>query len=312
MEMIAVDRGRSRLVLKAVEVLALMLTASLFVLKAVVCLVTWWGNPSLLLIDVSLPEALEDEAYKLTIALPNWVHLMWPFLFFWEAVLIIFAWSFLCRKREHRTIFVGVYPAYWFACLLNIAWAVSWGKGFPELGLAFGALLSLTVILCAGMASVNLYFISNDLKYSIRGTLWMTRLLVINIFAAYAAWTVVLTLFNLGSVLQHNTTLHPDTTSTVILSLLGSLTVSYFLLEATILDWFLRSVFVVYLVVVWALAGVLVDSWTGGGHRNQLLSLILACVSGALFVARVVLIALFKFVRPLGEYEKEEEEKVPF
>ena len=91
MEMIAVDRGRSRLVLKAVEVLALMLTASLFVLKAVVCLVTWWGNPSLLLIDVSLPEALEDEAYKLTIALPNWVHLMWPFLFFWEAVLIIFA-----------------------------------------------------------------------------------------------------------------------------------------------------------------------------------------------------------------------------
>ena len=140
----------------------------------------------------------------------------------------------------------------------------------------------------------------------------MTRLLVINIFAAYAAWTVVLALFNLGSVLQHNTTLHPDTTSTVVLSLLGSLTVSYFLLEVTILDWFLRSVFVVYLVVVWALAGVLVDSWTGGGHRNQLLSLILACVSGALFVARVVLIALFKFVRPLGEYEKEEEEKVPF
>ena len=312
MESIAVQHRRCSLLLRAFEVIALMLTAALFVLKVAICLVTWWGNPSLLLIDLSLPEALDREPYKLTIAPPQWIHLLWPVLFFWEAVWILFAWSFLCRKRKHRTIFVGVHPAYWFACLVNIAWAVSWGKDFPVLGLAFGALLSLTLILCVGMVSVKIYFISGDLKYSINGTLWATRILVLNVFAAYAAWAAVLTLFNLGSVLQHSAQLHPDTTSTVVLSLLGSLTVAYFLLESTILDWFLRSVFIVYLVVGWSLAGVVVDNWAGSGHRNELLSLVLACVCGALFVIRILLIAVFKYMRPLGEYESEEDEKLPF
>ena len=306
---------KSVIVKKAFEIIALLLTVALFFLKAAICLVIWWGNPSLLRIDVTLPDALQNVLYKLTIAPAEWVHAMWPFLFLWEITWIIFAWSFVCRKVKHRTLFVGVYPAYWLICLLNIAWAVSWGKLFPELGLAFGALQSLTLIFCLGMLSVNLYFIASDLKYKgFKTSLWITRILVLNIFAAYATWSVVQTLFNLGSVLQHNAQLHPDTTSTVILSLLGSITVTYFLLECTILDWFLRSVFIVYLVVVWSLIGVMVENWNlgGGGDRNELFSLVLACVCGALFLIRVVLIAVFSVARPLAEYEKEGEEKLPF
>ena len=305
------QKRKSAVVIKALEVIGLLLTVALFVLKVVICLVIWWGNPSLLLIDVHLPEALQNDSYKLTIAPNNWVHALWPFLFLWEAVWIIFSWSFVCRSAKHHTIFFGVYPAYWFVCLLTIAWAASWGRLFPELGLAFGGLQSISLILCIGMASAYIYFISEELKYSIEPTLWITRILVLNIFAACATWSVVLTLFNVGSVLQYNAQLHPDTTSTVVLSLLGSITITYFLLECTILDCFLRSVFVVYPVVVWSLAAVLVDKWKGGGHRNELFSLILACVCGALSVLRVVLILVFWCVRPLGEYENEEEEKVP-
>ena len=311
MEAIARSYRKSAIVLKAIEIIALLLTVAVFVLKVVICLVVWWGNPSLFLIDVPLPEALRNDSYKLTIAPANWIHALWPFLFLWEAVWIVFSWTFVCRPAKHHTIFPGVFPAYWFACLLTIAWAASWGKLFPELGLAFGALQSLTLFLCVGMISVYLYVITEDLKYAIRPMLRITRVLVVNIFAAYTTWSVVLTLFNLGSVLQHNAHLHPDTTSTVILSLLGSVTITYFLLECTILDWFLRSVFVVYPVVVWSLAGVLVDNWKGGGHRNELFNLVLACVCGALFIVRIVLLLVFWRVRPLGEYEKEEEDKLP-
>lgn len=297
--------------MKAVEFIGLLLTVALFILKVALCLVIWWGNPSLLLTDVRLPEALQNDSYKLTIAPNNWVHALWPFLFLWEAVWIIYSWSFICRSAKHHTIFFGVYPAFWLVCLLAIAWGASWGRLSPELGLVFGGLHSASLILCISMASVYLYFIADDLKYSIKRTLWITRILVLNIFAAYAAWSVVLTLFNLGSVLQYNAQLHPDTTSTVVLSLLGSVTITYFLLECTILDQFLRCVFAVYPVVVWSLAAVLVDKWKGGGHRNELFSLILACVCGALSVLRIVLILVFWRVRRMGEYEKEEEEKVP-
>ena len=311
MKPIAKHQRKSAVVIKALEFIGLLLTVALFILKVVVCLVIWWGNPSLLLIDVRLPEALQNDSYKLTIAPNNWVHALWPFLFLWEVVWIIFSWSFICRSAKHHTIFFGVYPAYWFVCLLAIAWGASWGRLFPELGLAFGGLHSACLILCISMASVYLYFISDDLKYSIKPTLWITRILVLNIFAAYTAWSVVLTLFNLGSVLQYNAQLHPDTTSTVVLSLMGSIIITYFLLECTILDQFLRGVFVVYPVVVWSLAAVLVDNWKGGGHRNELFSLILACVCGALSLLRIVLIHVFWRVRHMGEYEKEEEERVP-
>lgn len=313
MKTIGGAHNKSVLVKKVFEIVALLLTVALFVLKVVICLVIWWGNPSLLRIDVSLPDALKNATYKLTIAPSEWVHAMWPFLFLWEITWILFAWSFTCRKAKHRTIFAGVYPAYWFVCLLNIGWGLSWGKVFPELGLAFGALQSFTLILCVAMLSVNLYFITNDLKYTgFKTSLMITRILVLNVFAAYTTWSVVHTLYNLGSVLQHNAQLHPDTTSTVILSLLGSIAVTYFLLECTILDWFLRSVIVVYPVVVWSLAGVLVENWNGGGgDRNKIFSLALVCVCGALFLIRVLLIGVFSIVRPLAEYEKEGEEKLP-
>ena len=44
---------------------------------------------------------------------------------------------------------------------------------------------------------------------------------------------------------------------------------------------------------------------------NNFNSLVLACVCGVLFIARVGLIVVFRYERPLGEYEKEGEEKVP-
>ena len=307
--------NKSDLTKKVFEIISLLLTVALFVLKVVICLVIWWGDPSLIRLDVSLPDALQNATYKLTIAPSEWIHAMWPFLFLCEITWIFFAWTFTCRKIKHRTLFAGVYPAYWFVCLFNIGWALSWGKLFPELGLAFGALQSLMLMLSVAMLSGCLYFITSNLKYTgFNTSLQITRILVLNIFAAYTAWSVVQTLFNLGSVLQHNARLHPDTTSTVVLSLMGSITVTYFLMECTILDWFLRSVFVVYPVVVWSLAGVLVENWNlgeGGTDRNEIFSLVLACVCGGLFLVRVVLIGVFVKVRPLAEYEKEGEEKLP-
>ena len=303
---------KSDLAKRAFEIVSLLLTFALFVLKVVFCLVIWWGNPSLILIKVRLPEALRNDSYKLTIAPAEWVYGLWPFIFLWEIFWIAFTVSFQCKQVKQRTIFFGVYPAYWLVCLFNVGWALSWSSLFPELGLAFGAFQSVTLILCMAMISVYLYFVSDDMKYIMNKSLWTTRIIVLNIFTAYAAWSVVLTLFNLGSVLQYSAQLHRDTTSTVVLSLLASFTVTYFLLESTILDWFLRSVVVVYPVVAWALVGVIIENWSGGEIRNELFSLVLACVCGVLFIARILLLILFKFVRPLREFEKEDEEKLPF
>ena len=134
----------------------------------------------------------------------------------------------------------------------------------------------------------------------------VTRILVLNGLVAFSAWTTFVTLLNLGTVLQEKAGVHVDTSSTIILSLLGSIVFSYFLLENTILDRFLRHIFMVYPVMIWCLVGVMVQHWSleRMTERNHLFPLVLVSVFGLLIVSRIVLLLVFAFVRPVPEYEK--------
>lgn len=129
---------------------------------------------------------------------------------------------------------------------------------------------------------------------------------------AYATFSIIITLYALGAVLVKNAAVAEETVSTILLSLLSSLLVTYFLLENTILDRFLRYVFAVYPVVLWTLAGILAETWEGlSSDRNQLFMLVLTCVTGALILARAILCGSYLCWRPLPDYEKEELEFLP-
>ena len=140
-------------------------------------------------------------------------------------------------------------------------------------------------------------------------------MLFLNSLVMYATWAVITTLLSSGHFLQEDADVHVDTTATVILSLIASICIAYFLLENTILDRFLRYVIAVYPVVIWTLAGMIADRWDSMRdditERNNLIILSLSCVAMILFVLRLVLLIVFFFQRRIDEYDEGWEETVP-
>ena len=295
------------------ELVSIVLASFFFAAKVVACVYAWWGDPGRFGLEESLRDAFQG-GHTLAIQPVLWVHAVWLLAFLWEAIWLLYAISFLCKQRTPRTISVGVFPLFAAACACNIGWVFSWGNQFPELSLAFVALQSILSLTAVAVLTVHLYKITPDVKYDFSCNINFAKIVVLNALMLYGVWSVIVTLINLGAVLQKDAGLHIETTSSVILSLLSSITVSYFILENTILDRFLRAVFVPYPLVVWFLGCVLAEQWQGlddfateGQLRNVIFSLVLCCVVGGLLLVRCVLWLLFALFRPLAEYEEEGE-----
>ena len=308
--MIAPGRSPTRVKI-ACELIGLLAATLPYAVMIIVGVYSWLGDPVGIGLGLSIIQAF--ERYRLTISPTLWTHSAWLAVFAWQGLWLLYAWSFTCRQQKPRTIFPGVYPAFGLLCALNVGWFYSLCNSFPEMSLAFVTILTITLYLCIGMESCYLY-INPDLKYASRLGIWVTRVLVLNGLVAFATWTTFVTLLNLGVVLQEKANLHADTCSTIVLSLLASIVLSYILLESTILDRFLRHVFVIYPVMIWCLVGSVVENWDSGSltERNNLFSLVLLATFGLMFVIRIVLLVVFAFMRPVKEYQKEKDDIIPY
>lgn len=293
------------------EFVLVLVTSLCYAAKVCLLVYSWWGDPGKIALKVSLPSAF--LSYGLPISPPQWTHVLWLVIFAWEGLWLVQSWVLLCKQRSPRIIFPGFYLMISLACLLHIGWLFAWARLFPELALGLVALLILSLLACVAMLTGYLYYIRGNLKFYYTCNFRLTRLLALNATVAYATFSIILTLYTLGAVLVDSAEVAEVTVSTILLSLLSSLMVTYFLLENTILDRFLRYVFAVYPVILWTLAGILVETWEGvAGGRNQLFALVLACVTGALILVRTSLWLLYWLgCRPLPDYKDDEPELLP-
>ena len=301
--------GCRRVLKVCLAVLASLASAA----KVVISVYAWFGDPGDVGLTLSIPSALAE--YDLPISPAEWVHLLWLLLFVWEGLWLGWAWLLICRPRYPQTVVIWFYPTFVLACLLHTGCVFALGR--QQLELTFVLVTVLTLVLMVGVALLvgHLYYIRGALKDFYPTTFWLTRIIVLNGIVAYATFSFVSTLFALGAVLSAHANISDQTTSTIVLSLLSSFTVTYFLLEVSILDRFLRHVFTVYPVVLWVLAGVLARVWgledQQTNQRNQLFALVLACVAGTLVLVRAVVWCVFADARPLPDYEREEPEYLP-
>lgn len=307
------DQPQKKCTCKFAAELALVLLASLaFTAKVVVSIYAWWGDASSLGLLLSLPEAFKECGLPISPVL--WTSSLWLVQFVCELLGLLFAWRFIINWNVPRTIFLGFYPTYALASLLHIGWLFCWCRQLQEAALAIMAMQTLILVACVGQVSTYLYVIRGDLRFFYVCNFKLTRVLILNSSVVYATLSSLLALFNIGAVLTKKVGLDGGTVSTVILSLLSSLLVTYFMLENTILDRFLRYVYAVYPVVIWTLAGVLAQTGVGRDSlqdRNVVFVLVLTCMVGMLAVLRVILWVVYISVRPLPEYEIDEPETVP-
>ena len=279
--------------------------------KVAVSVYAWFGDPGDLALLESLPSALSSQ---LSGSPAEWTQALWLLLFAWELVWLVWVWLLLCRRHTPHIIALAFYPVFILTCLLHIGCVFTLGRRELEATFALAAALTLSLLLCVALLTSYVYYIRAPLKCYFPATFRLTQVLLVNGVVAYATFTLISLLFLLGALLASHTSLPANTITTLLLSLLSSLTVTYFLLEASILDRFLRQVFTVYPVVLWVLAGVLVDTWGRDyrtNQRNQLFALVLACVAGGVVLVRGVLWCLFACARPLPDYEREEPDSLP-
>ena len=223
---------------------------------------------------------------------------IWGVIYTFQALWIIYAWTFTCRPKFQRTIFTGVYIGYSIVNCINITWIYLWGNALivPSCVLLF--LFNASLYPTIGMLFGYFYRVESEAN---KVDKWFTRILPMNGLCLYATWTTIASLLNLTIAVQETTSLSETDSATISLSLLAAALLTYFILENTILDRFgFRYVFSVYPVVVWALAGALAVHWgVEGEERNSIYTLVLEVVAAVLFLLKFVLFGLYCKFRPI-------------
>ena len=137
------------------------------------------------------------------------------------------------------------------------------------------------------------------------------RILIQNGLAIYLAWITVAAILNMGMVMSYVGEVPQETTSTVILSLLGFIVMGYFLLETLVFEKYLRYIYSFWAVVVWALAGIWAKTCCDLENRNTVITLILLILSVVLGLFKIALSVVCTISKPLyrTEYVNEEQRK---
>ena len=195
----------------------------------------------------------------------GWAFSIWGVIYTWQALWVIYAWSFVCRPNTPRTIFLGVYFSYILICILNSAWIFVWGN--EELTASAVILILFNLVLYPTVASLA-FFLSHCTNTAKVYDLWLTCILVLNGLLFYGSWTTIASLINLTAPVQYGADTSASTAAYISLSLLAATVVTYFVMENTLFDRFLRYAFGVYPVVIWALSAVMAKKWDSGGDPS--------------------------------------------
>ena len=127
-------------------------------------------------------------------------------------------------------------------------------------------------------------------------------ILPINGMFCYTTWVTIASQLNLTIAVSYKTSMSADDSATLGLTVLLAIVVGYFILESTIGERYLRYVFSVYPVLIWAGIGVLSAHWKDEdeGSRNKIYALMVLLIAVVVLVAKVILCIVWS-ASPLQE-----------
>lgn len=140
----------------------------------------------------------------------------------------------------------------------------------------------------------------------------LTYVLPINGMFFYATWVTIASQLNLVIAVSYNAGLNSTDSATIGLTVLLLIVIGYFILESTIGERYLRYVFSVYPVIIWASIGVLSAHWNEEEEesRNKIYTLIVLIIAAVFLVAKVILCVICGKIRPNKQTVGEEISKL--
>lgn len=243
-----------------------------------------------------------SDSFYTDITPAGWTFSIWGIIYIFQIVWILYGWSFVFRPNTTPTITPITYIMYSLCNIINIIWLYLWGNELPQAAFPFLVLISAALWIAIAIQVFYLNRIASDpptkRQKEFKIDYYLTQFIVINGLAIYSTWTAIATLINFSIVLQYYGEFNGVNVGTAALCLLAIELIVYFIMENIFLDRFLRFVFIVYPVIIWALSGVL--SAQGTDNRNGVFTAILIALTCVLFVIRWVLWIIFAIFRPIN------------
>lgn len=224
-------------------------------------------------------------------------------IYTWDTLWILYAWSFVFRPSAQRTLCIPMFWIRTFINCLNITWIYVWGN--EEIIAASVILYLFAFSFYTSNAVMVIYFFRVRQKVN-RVDKVLTYVLPMNGMFIYTTWTTIASQLNLTIAVTYTTSFGATDSATVGLTLLLVLLIVYFVLESTIGERYLRYVYSVYPVIIWASIGVLTAHWgvESEGRTNKIYVMVVMCIAIIFLLTKIVLSILCTKLRPNSKVQR--------
>jgi len=245
------------------------------------------------------------DKYELSTAPAGWTFIIWSIIYLLMALALVSFLLTICCKNQNGYIYVNpvvVSPTYClvygFNLLLNIAWLFLWDR--EQLALASCDLFAilLTNVISLSLLIQNIEQNDHLLKKDQPKIYWIYVIFAANGQAMYCTWTVFASLLNFTICLVYVIDVASETAENINLSLVLVIVVGWSVIDIIFLDTSTRYLITPYVVVVWALAGVLSEQSSKGDiHQStQNFSKALMAIAICLLITKIV-ISIFRILK---------------
>ena len=222
---------------------------------------------------------------------------IWGLIYAFQLAWIIYSLTLLCRKSKDGYLYytpyfmpLSFYLLYCVSNACNTSWLFLWDREYIYASSAI--LIASTVVLMASLI-VQVVSLANTAQELIQQgksrELFWVRLLVHNGIGMYVTWTVVASLVGLSIMLIYREPfLTQEAASAISASLLSVAVLAYTILDVFIIDKNTRYLFTPYLVLLWALKGIM----DKGFFPERTYSIIVAVLLGYSVLAFLVKLIL--------------------
>ncbi|CAH1777438.1 unnamed protein product, partial [Owenia fusiformis] len=234
---------------------------------------------------------------------------VWGIIYVWQFLWLGYALSTLCRLTKYGYLYVSpnILPAsIFFFFFINNGCGVAWFLLYQNLYIPHAcaalAMMAFTLYLCLFISMRALNKHGEKLVEQQKGSdIWMIRILCHNGLGMYATWCTIATLLNFATTLVFWANVSNAMASTISLAILAGELLLWAILDNFVLDKFTRYLITPYIVVVFALVGVIVKNWNPD-TRNSIMNAVLLGVASAFLLIKIIMV-IYRHRRNPVDYE---------
>jgi len=205
-----------------------------------------------------------SDKYELDTTPDGWTFSIWGIIYLAIASTLAFYAFTILKRNDEGYIYVNPVVASPTYCLvyginfiMNLGWIFLWDRELLVVSSYFLCGIAITNIIAMALFIRNIVEAGNFLKLEQPKIYWTYIVLAFNGHGIYTTWTVIASLLNFTHCLVYRDNVEMQTAVNVNLSMLLVIAVGWATIELTCLDKFARYLLTPYLVVIWALSGIL-------------------------------------------------------